>query len=130
MIPPLKTKFLIFSFIRLALIDYPLDAKGSARHQDMFMKKTTLALTHTELTNYTVWGRRETHTVKQLILTLKEDYDACEQGVGESKTGERVYCRCIICLSVEVTLEGRHGRNEGHRSGRSPGVVGPEGGSV
>lgn len=54
MVPPLKAKFLIYSFIQLALIDYPPDAKGNARHQDMFMKKTSLVLTHTELTNYTV----------------------------------------------------------------------------
>ena len=40
MVPPLKAKFPIYSFIQLALIDYPPDAKGSAGHQDMFMKKS------------------------------------------------------------------------------------------
>lgn len=79
MIPPLRAKFLIYSFIQLALIDYPLDAKGSARHQDMFLKKITLVPTHTELTNYTVWQRRKTQTVKQIRLTIKEDYDACDR---------------------------------------------------
>ena len=92
----------------------------------MFLKKTMLSPTHTELTNYTVWRRRKTQTVKQIMLTLKEGYEACEQGVGHSKTGEKICCRCTICWSVEVTLEGRNRRSEGHKSGRSLGVLGPK----
>lgn len=69
---------MIYAFIQLAFIDYAFDAKGSARHQDMVGKKTTIVPTHTELINYTLWWRRKTQMVKQIILTIKENYEACE----------------------------------------------------
>ena len=74
-------------------------------------------------------GRGEKQTIKQITLTVKEDYEACEQGVGHSKMGENLLQMhsLLVCGGDAGRKEPQEGRPQIRKQSRSGRT---EGGSV